>query len=186
MKKILIACSLLLASSFANAGLIGFNLTMGTNGGIGITNNSDAGFSISSLVIDLTTNAQGNSFFDTTNVAPGTASTGWSFNGAGITATLPTNASTDGQQLATILFNGFDGGLSGNLGFDLDTFTNPDGTGGNITGTTYTVLFSSGDTLTATLANGAASARGNTSVPEPASLALLASGLFFMRRKLRK
>lgn len=172
----------------ASAAMIGFDFGTNSNGGFGLHNTSDSGQFIESLTIDFTSN---NTFFDTTNDSPGANSTGFSINnnvGVG-TVTLPDDSTTDGEQTATLIFNGFEPNDAATFNVDYDAFASPDSNGAP-NGGLVSVLFSSGDTLNATIGTDdiffaasvysfSATASGTTSpaaVPEPSSLILLGLG----------
>lgn len=178
-------------AAFVGASTTGsFRAGMNSNGNMGIENLGP--LSITSLNIKLFNDT----FFDTTDVPPGVASTGWSVLGStgGASATLPSNVSTDGQTTADISFADFDAADAIHLGFDLDLFASPDGFG-NPLGAQITAMFSDGSTATVTLGSdpvtidGVTYAFGSTSaIPEPSTYALLAlgAGVLLMAKRRRR
>lgn len=166
-----------------HAQFVSFSVGINSNGGIGVVNTSSAGFAITSVSITLTNDT----FFDTTNTPPGTASSGWStaLNSGVATISLPADATTDGQQIALISFTGFDPADFVRMGFDLDTYASPDSSG-NPTGAqilaTFTGSHQATATLTATPATVAGASyshtgSGSQAVPEPTAGLLVGLGL---------
>ncbi len=173
----------------AGALTVGFTAGMHSGGGLGIQNTSTGGVQLSSLLIDLSTNNQGDTFFDTFPTAPGTSPTAWGLvhAPAGGSVTLPDSASTDGQQQAGIFFSGFDSGEYAEIVFDLDYLANPDFGGGDIVNTTLRAVFSNGLVLAQKLVANPVTIGGATysystvtPVPLPAAVWLFGSGLLGM------
>ena len=173
----------------AGAVTVGFTAGMHSGGGLGIQNTSTGGVQLASLLIDLSTNNQGDTFFDTTSTPPGTIPTGWGSLDApaGGSVTLPDNASTDGQQQAGIFFSSFDPGEFARINFDLDYLASPDASGGDIVNTTLTAVFSNGLVLAQKLVLNSVTIGGDTysystvtPVPLPAAVWLFGSGLLGM------
>lgn len=136
---------------------LGFQFGIDDNGGFAIKNTSsnnqgtaDSDLRIDQVIVNLSGDPDG-TFFDTTNSSPGTASTGWSASSSNpFTTHLPSNSATDGEQIATITFSGFDRGEDGTVYFDLDRFSAIDGTG-LPAGGKVSVYFHSGYWVTGTI-----------------------------------
>lgn len=172
----------------AASGKIIAGSTFGTNNAFQFFNDSTAGEFITSLTWDLTPIG---GFFDTTNTAPGTSSSGLQQSGSSdnVGAIFPTNAFQNGLQALTIMFapNSFASGEKFIFGVDTDFFSCIDciGINGNgFAGATVSAIFSNGETRygTYTLTNeaGFGSKVGITSVtavPEPETYAMMLAGL---------
>lgn len=147
-----IAATLALAalSTVAHAQVSSFSFGTEDFGSFGLQNTStDPTAQISAVTIDLTGT---DTFFDTTDDSPGNSSGGFSlfFNNGVAIVTFPSDAATDGTQIATVTFTGFDADDSFGADVDFDLFLNPDGDGAPAGGL-VTVLFSNNLTASGTI-----------------------------------
>lgn len=152
-----------------------------------ISNTSDAGYQITSIVIDTSTSASG-VIFDTVTGGPGNDD-GQPFVADAVSAAdtgfLSVSGDTDGSQQITLSFTDFDPGETFSFTVDLDDaalFVN----GIDFAGSTLTAVFDGAlidpTTLTATYSGGHTSALATVSgevtvVPVPAAVYLFGSGL---------
>lgn len=130
-------------SGAAVAAPIGFEVGMSVFGELYIANRSQSDIPISSILMDFSTSVQGDTFIDSLDDPPGVRSLSWIGQwlvGDG-RAILPDATATDGQQRAILQFEGFEPSEAYRLTIDLDYLAQPDGTGGNLSNSTFTVTF---------------------------------------------
>jgi hypothetical protein len=166
LRPLLAGAFLTLAAASSPAALVGFEFGIFDRGDAGIRNISDIAVTLDTLTISFAPtalNPTNDTFFDTTSAAPGVASTGWSlFSSSGAsTITFPTDASTDGQQTATLSLANFDPLDSAIFLFDLDQFDNID-SGATPVGGTVTATFSDGSVVSGFIALATISIQGQS------------------------
>ncbi len=184
------ACGLLAPLQGASSFVAGAS----DNGQWAISNTSSDPVYIANVSIVLA----GTTFFDTDAAAPGTASTGWGYDGSltsgGIVANFPTDASTDGTQAASFDVTGFNPTLHLHFVADIDVYENPDSSG-NPAGATISVLFRNiSDDSFAGFVQQSFTADSITingqgysfsAVPEPSTLLLGSVGVMMLLRRRR-
>jgi MYXO-CTERM domain-containing protein len=191
-KMSILGASALVSLGISQGATTGITVGADNFGAWGIRNLSDT-YLITSLSILLTNDT----FFDSASTAPGTAATGWGTQASlgTVSATYPSNASTDGLQAASFTTVSFDPGDILNFYVDLDLYASPDGAG-NVTGAIITALFRDNlnnfiGTETVTLALGSISLNGfgyshsASTIPEPTAALLGGIGMLALLRRRR-
>jgi hypothetical protein len=130
---------------------VNFDVGIHAGGDLHAIHLSDGSLQLIRLTLDFAT-GENDTFFDTLAEAPGTIAEGFSVtsNESNVTLSLPDDTLTHAQQIATFSFDDFDPQEIIGIGFDTDTFSNPDHNGEPLEAV-ITATFSNGETLVKTI-----------------------------------